>query len=128
MTAAQVLVIIVEGLRWIVPAWVPPALARGITEHGADAAMVVAVCAQESSLGRTRAPLCGAHGRGIGSDALSQARTAARAFPAAAGRARWRRRLVSWRCGGDARCRVRFGEGYARRVLALRDRLARCVR
>lgn len=128
MTSAQVLLLVVAGLRWIVPAWVPPALARAITEHGADGPLVVAVCAHESSLGRTRAPLCGAHGAGVGADALSQARVAARAFPASRSRAWWSRRLASWRCGPDAACRATLGAGYAARVLALRDRLARAAR
>lgn len=128
MTSAQVLVLVVVGLRWLVPTWVPPALAQAVTEFGADGPLVVAVCAHESSLGRTRAPLCGAHGRAIGADALSQARAAARAFPASSTRARWTRRLVSWRCGGDEACRTSVGPGYAARVLALRDRLARAAR
>jgi hypothetical protein len=122
---AHVLALVVGGLHWIVPAWVPPALAQAVTEHRADVALVVAVCAQESSLGRAGVPLCGAHGRGVGADALSQARVAARAFPASATRAQWRRRLVSWRCGGAVECRATLGAGYASRVLALRDRLAR---
>lgn len=125
MTSAHVLALVVAGLHWIVPAWVPPALARAITEHGADGPLVIAVCAQESSLGRAGVPLCGAHGRGVGADALSQARVAARAFPASATRAQWRRRLVSWRCGGAVECRATLGAGYATRVLTLRDRLAR---
>ena len=125
MTAAHVLALVVAGLHWMVPAWVPPALAQAITEHSADGALVVAVCAQESGLSRTGPLLCGAHGRGVGRDALSQARVAARAFPARVGRAAWRRRLVSWRCGCDAACRASAGPGYAARVLALRDRLAR---
>lgn len=125
MTSAQVLLLVVGGLRWMVPVWVPPALAQAITEHGADAPLVVAVCAHESGLGRTGPLLCGAHGRGVGRDALSQARTAARAFPARVSRAAWRRRLIGWRCGGDAVCRAGAGQGYAARVLGLRDRLAR---
>jgi hypothetical protein len=124
VTPAHVLALVVGGLHWIVPAWVPPALAQAVTEHRADVALVVAVCAQESSLGRAGVPLCGAHGRGVGTDALSQARVAARAFPASATRAQWRRRLVSWRCGA-VECRATLGAGYASRVLTLRDRLAR---
>ena len=33
MTAAHVLAPVVAGLHWMVPAWVPPALAQAITEH-----------------------------------------------------------------------------------------------
>ena len=127
MTAAHVLALVVAGLHWIVPAWVPPALARAITEHGADGPLVIAVCAHESGLSRTGPLLCGAHGRGVGRDALSQARVAARAFPARVARSVWRRRLVGWRCGGDPVCRAGAGQSYATRVLELRDRLARAA-
>lgn len=127
MTAAHVLALVVAGLHWVVPAWVPQTLAQAISERGADAPLVVAVCAHESGLSRTGSLLCGAHGRGVGRDALSQARVAARAFGAHATRAQWRRRLVSWRCGGDATCRAGAGQSYATRVLALRDRLARVM-
>lgn len=126
MSPAQVVALVVVGLRWIVPAWVPPAIAQAVTEHAADGPLVLAVCAQESSLGRTRAPLCGALG-GTARDALSQARAAARAFPAGVARARWTRRLVSWRCGPSPECRATLGAGYAARVLALRDRIARAA-
>lgn len=86
---------------------------------GADVPLVLAVCAQESALGRTRAPLCGALGRRVGPDAV------ARAFPAGAGVRRWRARLVTWRCGWDRQCAAVVGAGYAARVLALRARIAR---
>lgn len=128
MTPAEITALVVASLHWIVPAWVAPALSAAIVEHRADAPLVVAVCAQESGLGRTRAPLCGAHGRGVGPDARSQADVAARAFPAARSRAWWRARLVAWRCGWDPACRAGVGPGYAARVLALRDRLARGAR
>lgn len=125
MTAATLALVVSAALGWTLPAWVAPAIAAACAEHGADAPLVLAVCAQESGLGRTRAPLCGALGRRVGPDAVSQAHAAARAFPATWTRARWSRRLVTWRCGMDRACGATTGAGYARRVLALRDRIAR---
>lgn len=125
MTAGTIASAVLVALGWTIPAWVAPAIERATRELGADAPLVLAVCAQESALGRTRAPLCGAISRAVGTDAVSQAFAAARAFPARAGVRRWRARLVTWRCGWDRQCAAVVGAGYAARVLALRARIAR---
>lgn len=125
MTAATLALVVSAALGWTLPAWVAPAIAAACAEHRADVPLVLAVCAQESGLGRTRAPLCGALGRRVGVEARAQADAAARAFPATAGRVRWTRRLVTWRCGWDRACAATTGADYARRVLGLRDRIAR---
>ena len=125
MTAPAIVAAVLAALGWTLPVWVAPAISRASRELGADVPLVLAVCAQESALGRTRAPLCGALGRRVGPDAVSQAYAAARAFPARAGVRRWRARLVTWRCGWDRQCAAVVGAGYAARVLALRARIAR---
>lgn len=125
MTAPAIVAAVLVALGWTLPVWVAPAISRASRELGADVPLVLAVCAQESALGRTRAPLCGALGRRVGPDAVSQAYAVARAFPAGAGVRRWRARLVTWRCGWDRQCAAVIGAGYAARVLALRARIAR---
>lgn len=127
MTPAVIALVVSVVLRWSLPAGVAEAISEAVALRGGDTALVLAVCAQESALGRTRAPLCGAHGRSVGRGHEDQARIAARAFPASASRRAWSSRLVLWRCGFDAECRVTTGAAYARNVLWLRDRLARAA-
>ena len=124
MTASQIVALFAVLFHWALPPGVPEAVEAALRAHGGDAATVLAVCTEESAMGRRGRFLCGVRG-GRASTFEAQASFAARAFPSRMGARAMRRRLVLWVCGQNDVCGREVGEDYARRVLGLRARIRR---
>ena len=99
VTAPAIVAAVLAALGWTLPAWVAPAISRASRELGADVPLVLAVCAQESALRRTRAPSVAPSG-GASGRMPCRRRTPSRGRS----RGRWRAALAG--AAGDVALRV----------------------